>query len=205
MYANRRTRGQTGGAQGEPVSLAELKDHCRVDYDTDDELLSALIVDATDHVEQVTGLSLVSKTVDYYADAFPYGDNPIVLPFPPLVSVTSVTYYDSADTLQTWDSAEYTVDTNPQYYGLIYPARQSSYPSARIYPSSVIVEYVAGYTDSGSGDPADNVPESLKLAVKLLAAHFYENREATIMDSFSLSAMPLGFQSLIANYRVMRF
>lgn len=208
MYAVRRTRDQTGGATAEPVSLDEAKDHCRVTITDDDALISALIQTATDHTEIYLNRTLMEKTLDFYMHMFPLHDHfPIALPYPPLVSITSVKYYDQDDTLQTWDSAEYTVNTNNPDYGMIYPAQGFSWPTMRNdEPDSVIVEYVAGYTSTGGNDPADRVPVTIKHAILLLISHLYENREATTMGTnFMLQQAPLAYDALLQNHRLHRF
>lgn len=44
------------------------------------------------------------------------------------------------------------------------------------------------------------VPGALRQAIMMLAAHFYENREATSFDGRA-NEMPFGFLSLISPYR----
>lgn len=207
MQAIRRTRDQTGGASSEPVTLEELKTHLRIDHDTDDTELSQFIIAATDHTEKVIGRCLVAKTIDCYMDAFPSGFRPIILPWAPLVSVTSIKYYDNDDTLQTWSDTEYTVDSNQEYNGLVYPGSDYDYPSPRVYPKSVIIEYIAGYADTGGNDSADRIPQSLKIAVMMLAGHLYENREATavIPGGALVAELPMAYQALTANFKIQGF
>lgn len=47
---------------------------------------------------------------------------------------------------------------------------------------------------------ADGVPADLRLAVQMLAAHWFENREATIVG-VSAAPLPLGFDDLIRPHR----
>lgn len=48
------------------------------------------------------------------------------------------------------------------------------------------------------------IPGALRQAIKMLAAHFYENREAASFDGRA-SETPFGFLSLIAPYRAWGF
>lgn len=48
------------------------------------------------------------------------------------------------------------------------------------------------------------VPASLKEAVLQLAAHWYENREATLVG-VNAQSLPLGFEDIIANFRRYSF
>ena len=54
------------------------------------------------------------------------------------------------------------------------------------------------------GDLDDEAPEPLKEAVRQLAGHLFENREATIIDG-TVRPIPLGFHDLISPYRLWSF
>ena len=49
-----------------------------------------------------------------------------------------------------------------------------------------------------------SVPEALKEAVRMLAAHFYENREASSIDGRS-HELPFGFMALVTPHRTWGF
>ncbi|SNT38036.1 phage conserved hypothetical protein, phiE125 gp8 family [Antarctobacter heliothermus] len=55
--------------------------------------------------------------------------------------------------------------------------------------------------DAGYGATFDAVPEDLKQAVLMLAAHYYEYRSDVAL---SQGCMPFGVTSLIARYRPVR-
>lgn len=202
-----RTRDDANGAQFEPVSVDEVKANSNITITEDDQLIMGLIIAATDYTENLLGRLLVPKTVDLVQDGFPADDcEPIILPYPPLISVTSIKYYDDADTLQTWDSAEYEVNTDQHYYGLVYPNRNESYPATRQFRNSVQVEYIAGYQDTGGNNDADRVPQEIKQAILMLVGHLYENREATTVGpNFTISEAPFAYHALTARYRTRAF
>lgn len=189
----------------EPVSLAEMKLHLRVDDDItgDDAMISALITAARQKVEIETRRALVTQTQIMRLDGFPRSDCPdlaIVLPNPPVQSVTSITYVDTAGDTQTLDSADYLVDTTTTP-ARITPVYNGSWPLARAQMNAVAVTFIAGYAP-GSGSPTDyaaNVPQALKAAIKLLVGHWYENREA--IGPATLKVLPMAVDSLIWNYR----
>src|SRR5579862_5259307 len=54
-----------------PVALADAKAFCRVDDTNSDVLITSLIAGATRHVEQETGLALLTQTWTYVMDAWP--------------------------------------------------------------------------------------------------------------------------------------
>src|SRR3990167_6456356 len=92
-----------------PVTLTEAKAHLRYDLTTEDTLITTLIKVATEYAEKRLSRALITQTWDLYLKEFPPEDT-IVLPFPPLQSITHVKYYDSNNTLQTWGSLNYDLD-----------------------------------------------------------------------------------------------
>ena len=53
-------------------------------------------------------------------------------------------------------------------------------------------------------DFENDVPEDLREAVRMLAAHLYENREASIVG-ITASTIPFGFDELVRPYRTEWF
>ena len=156
----------------EPVSLADMKLHLRVDGTDDNALITALISVAREYVEIWTGRACISQTWTQTFDGFPDGAGNIELKRPPLLSVTSVVYADVDDADQTWSTGSYTVhtDTLPGHIELDYG---ESYPSTRDKEASVTVIFVAGY-----GAAATALPTPIIQAVKLIVGDLYEHREA---------------------------
>lgn len=132
-------------------------------------------------------------------DRFPHRhwrDEPIVLPLPPLQSVTHVKYYDTAGSLITMVAGtEYFVDV-PQSritlpYGVSWPP--TSYPRSQ----AVEVQYIAGY-----GDSADDVPPALRAAVKLMVGTLYEHREGIVVGT-SAQELPQAVDFLLNPFRIL--
>jgi len=73
----------------EPLSLAEIKSHLRVDDTSDDEMLSTIIQVAREQVEDITRRALLTSTWDFVIQEWPI-ENYIKLPYGNLQSVTSV-------------------------------------------------------------------------------------------------------------------
>lgn len=177
----------------EPVTLAEAKTHCRVDYSTDDTLIGSLITAARQRIEEVTGRRLVTQTVDEYLDEFDPNGDPLLLTAFPVSSVTSVRYYDTDDTLQTMDADDYWADVRS------FPPRivvKDAWPTLGGRPSAVVVRSVVGVAVA-------SVPEPLKLAVKWTVAHWYESREAHGDQAFK--ELPLGVASILRTYTGGRY
>ena len=75
---------QTKAPTSEPVTLAELKLHLRVEDNTDDDLITEIGKAARLWVEKATGRQLMPATWQMTLDSFPGGDGIILLPRPPI-------------------------------------------------------------------------------------------------------------------------
>ncbi|KKK75959.1 hypothetical protein LCGC14_2868480, partial [marine sediment metagenome] len=95
---------------------------------------------------------------------------------------------------QTLDASVYDVDTTSTP-GRITLAYNQSWPSIRGEHHAVEIIFVTGY-----GDAATDVPDRIIAAIKLMAAHLYENREAT--SGFNVNELPLAVESLLSMDRV---
>jgi len=179
----------------EPVSLAEAKAHCRVEHDEDDTLISALIPAAREHVEAVTKRVLITQEWTWKLDAFPCQFN---MPKPPLQSVESITYVDSAGNTQTLDAAEYRVDNDCEP-GRITEAYDASWPTTRLVTNAVTVAFTAGYGQAGT-----DVPQPIRQAILLLIGHWYENRESVAVG-VSVAELPQAVEALLSPYRMVYF
>lgn len=179
----------------EPVSLAEAKKHLRVDTSDDDTLVEGRIQTAREFVEGFTSRALITQTWKRELDDWPCADE-IALPRPPLVSVASVMYVDSAGVSSTFAATNYDVDKVSEP-GRIVLGYGKSWPTATLRPMSPIaVTYVAGYGAAAA------VPQWVKQAMLLLVGHWYENREATITGAGVLSnAVPFAVESLLLMHR----
>lgn len=184
------------GPAVEPVTLTEAKLHLRVDHSTDDTLITSLIVAARQYVEDVTWRALVTQTLEVTLDDWPDGEM-LVLPRPPLASVTSVKYVDSDGTETTWAAGNYQVVTQGTP-GRLVLAYGVSWPSVTLRAANgITVRYVAGYGLAAA------VPDLLKTAIKLMVGHWYENREATVVAAGTVATeLPLAVQSILNLYKV---
>lgn len=206
----------------EPVMLSDARAHLRIDDDdtSQDSLIQTLIQAAREYIERILGRALVTQTWKFTLDRFPrysqYGSlqyqstglwtqripitelssrywpdrSSIRLPKSPVQNVTAVTYIDDAGVTQTLAASKYLVDVTGEP-ARIAPAYGEIWPVTRQQMGAVNITFVAGYGAS------DNVPASLKAAIKLLVAHWHENREAIIPGS--VSEMPLAVESLLAS------
>ena len=191
----------------EPVTTAEAKSHLRVTISTDDTLIGEMITVARDMLENYTCRAFINTTFDYFLDAFPsprfehgriHNGRIIEPPVSNLSSVTSVKYYDTQDALQTLASSEYLVDSSHEP-GRIVEAYETYWPDTSTRINTVEVRYIAGY-----GATAADVPETLKLAIKMLVNHYYDNRSAYNYGDCKLDFVPMGIKSLIYRYKIQK-
>jgi len=183
---------QTVAPSVEPVAVDEARDHLRIDTTDDDALLQSYIIAARTHAENITNRQLVRATFTLKFDQFPAF---IVCPRPPLSSVTSITYTDTAGDTQTFSSDSYSADTNSDP-GRIDLAYGESWPSTRGDHNNIVVTFVAGY-----GTAATDVPEPIRVAMLMMVGHWYENREA--VADVRLNEVPFATESLLWPYRVL--
>lgn len=152
----------------EPVTLQEVKDYLRLDGNDHDSNLTALIASCRQWCEQFQNKAYITQTWETYLDKWEF---PIRLARPPLQNITHIKYTTSDGTLLTWASTEYAVDaiTEPARVVLAY---NKTIPSEVLAPINAIqIRYVTGYGSAAS------VPESVKLALKMMIAYRFENPE----------------------------
>jgi uncharacterized phiE125 gp8 family phage protein len=152
----------------EPVSLTDVKRRLRVTVDDSDADLLDALAECRALCEQECGRAFLTQTWTLYLDGFP-GCGEIVLPRPPLQSVTSVKYYDTDGVQQTVSTSDYHVDTGREP-GRIWLASGSSWPAVQAgRPSAVEVRYVAGHANPLA------VPRNVKSAILMLMWDRFNN------------------------------
>lgn len=182
-------------AAAKPVSLTEAKAQCRVDGADEDQLLDRLIGMATEQAEARTGRVLVTQKLRLTLDAFPVGS--LEVPCPPLASVQEVSYLDAAGVRTVLANTEYQVITD-ELVGRLLPAYGKSWPSCRIEPGSVRVDFTAGY------GAAAEVPESIRSWILLSVGTLYSQREAIVTGTI-VAELPRGFwDGLLDPHRIWR-
>jgi uncharacterized phiE125 gp8 family phage protein len=159
----------------EPVSVAELKEHARIDHGHEDARLASLITTARLLVEKDTRRKLCTQTVVLSLDYLPSYLVPDILP---IQSISGITYYDGNNALQTLAASTYEADLYAEPV-IIRPAFGQTWPTTYDRFGAVLVTMVAGY------GAASAVPEDAKQAILLLASHWVENRESVLTGTIS--------------------
>lgn len=194
---------RTIDATVEPVSLLTAKKQCRVEIDSDDDLIGIYIKAAREYCEKQTDRAFLQQTWRLTLRTFPrhrlnrHSGRPwetfrlpaILLPKPKLIGIVSITYLDITGTRQTLDPSLYTFNPDAE------PARVTPAPG-KFWPfgTEVQVTYTAGYGNSPAA-----VPASISLAMLLLIGHWYENREASVLPASGTGvvSIPLGVDALL--------
>lgn len=179
----------------EPVTLDEAKAYARVSDAADDDLITTLIKAARERVEAITWRAIMPQTWALTLTGFP---DRLRLPYPPFQSVSAVRYFDETGIQRVLGSSIYRVDPDDDsaIIGLAVDQDWPELDSDRPYP--VTLEYIAGYADAAS------VPDSIKIATKIIVTHLFNNRELVIVGT-SASPMPFSADALLNPYRVMGF
>ena len=145
------------------------------------ELVATLIAAATDTAESLLGRALITRTftltlAGFYDPTIPPQGNlrparvtRIRLPRPPLVSVTTVKYYNASNALTTIADTVYAADTSSEP-GVVFLKPSQAWPvDIRLESPQVLIEYLAGY-----GARAD-VPAGIRYGVKQLLESLYQS------------------------------
>lgn len=179
----------------EPVSLAEVKAHLKIDASDEDLLISSLIITSRLHVESALGLALNTQSMRLLLDRWP-SSRAIRLPVRPVQMIEEIRVLDDEGGHVVVDPATYDVDLSSA------PPRIVAIGGAPRKPRKAVnglqVDFVAGY-----GDAADDVPAPIRQGITLLVAHWYEHRDPVEIGS-ARTAIPAAVSSLIKPYRLVR-
>jgi uncharacterized phiE125 gp8 family phage protein len=179
----------------EPVTRTEAKLWLRLDEHevSEDLLIDSLIKRARERFETVTNRSCLIQEFDQWCDEA-LDDCPVSLMKAPLVSVTSITGFQTSEDTDTGGTAMstsgYYVDTATEF-GRVSPLSSFTFPTATREINATRIRFTAGYSTSTTG-----VPESVKTEVKSLVARLYEHRGdepemARVLDEYGCSELEL--------------
>ena len=175
----------------EPVSLDDLRAQCRVDEDfnEEDELLKTYLIAAREYCEELTGRHYAEKTLGYLGK-FPAERNCLELT-PNLKEVLFVEYLDLKGLNVSLLPAKYIVD-RASICGAVVPLKE--WPAVKInHPQPVTIHF-----ECGGGE----CPAVVRQAILLLASHWYQNREGSVIGAPSTEA-EYSVHSLLSGQRVI--
>lgn len=172
--------------ESEPVQESQAMEHLNETNDDRAIYVGGLIGAARGMAENYTGRAIMRQTWKYTSNAF---CDIVRLPLPPLVSVTSIKYYDGGNVLQTMNASDFYVFADAGI-GCVSPVE--SWPSTYTRPDAVQITFLCGYLVC---------PHQIQQAILLTIGELYNNREETIIGK-SISKLPLTSERLLAPYRV---
>lgn len=157
-----------------PLMVVEAREHLKETSTARDAEILRLIYAAVDFAEGYTGRALITQTLDYALERFPYFGY-ICLPRSPLQSVTSLKYRDTANVEQTWASSNYEVDAD-EWDPRIVLGYGKSWPDTYERPDAVTARIVVGYGG------AAKVPYAIQTALLFhVEAHYDRDDRAMEM------------------------
>jgi len=160
--------------QSEPVTVAEARQHLRIDGTDEDTYIDILIKVARQLCEQYSGLSFITQQREIKLDRFPCAKT-IEIPYGPVQTIDDFVYIDNNGYSQPLtEDTDFIVDIHSS------PARVqyvNSWPSTLDRFSSVTIAYTSGYAN----DDHDPVPEVIKQAMLLQIGSMYENRQNDVL------------------------
>lgn len=173
------------------LTAAEVKAQCRIEGSDEDALIAVIVLAVTatlDGYHGILGRALITQSWAFSQASFA---DAIRLPLAPVQSAT-VGYVDADGQTQALEGVfRLHADARSPYLARIDGA---DLPSVATRDDAVTVTMVCGY-----GAAASDVPADIIHAAKLLAAHFYEHREA--VGPVSFNETPLGARYLLERYR----
>lgn len=181
----------------EPVTREELLAQSRIDDDGELDLLDRLIATAREHAETVTGRSLLRQTWQLTLDAFPSGAL-IKLPRGPVHEVLSVVCITPAGVEQSLAGTDWRVVGGGSLVPRLVPAVGHEWPATARTWGAVQITYRTGW------ESAADVPEAIRHAILMLAAHWFEHREAVseVSSGDGMMPVPQAVDSLLAPHVV---
>jgi len=191
------------------IDLKEIKDYVRVPVGetNEDDLLGSLRLTAHKRVEDIVGRKLLYQKWKVYFDWWPSGKNwdrrnwdSFDIPYPPLraVPTTGMTYKTSTGLIKVFSSTAWKTDTvsEPGRLVLDYCA---IWPTEVLHNNNPIeISFSCGCASSAG---STTLPEHYKVAIKMLIAHYYENRG--IVQTQNNYEVPESVKALLQPYRIL--
>lgn len=157
------------------IDLAEIKNFLRIDFDDDDNLLKELLKTAVKQCELYISKSLSEK--NYKLSVYECTTNTLNLPYPPVISVNSITIIDKYN--NNIEYTNYLLDTISNK--IIFRNLPSNF-----YRIDII--YTSGYT---------KIPDDIKQGILFHISKMYE-------DKVGYSPIPKASLGIYKNYKTMR-
>lgn len=181
-----------------PVTLDELKAAARVDFTDDDQILTAFLDAAIDYLDGWSGIlgrAIINQ--EWLINATVWPSFGFVLPFGD-VSGATVNYVGVSGEVLTLPDIAYEIVETASGAMLRFRRGFDRPPLNSDQSDAIQIKFTTGY-----GADAGKVPPPIKVAIMLLATHWYENREAT--SGQDMRKLPFAVDTLITPHRRVLF
>jgi uncharacterized phiE125 gp8 family phage protein len=136
-----------------------------------------------------------------------WGGRFLELPRPPLLSVTSITYVDTAEATQTLATSVYKVLTrrHDSPFGGVYLADGEEWPElfGEINAQEITITFVAGYSSNADEETQRAaVPATARVANRQLASHYFGLAREVGITGTILTQIPHGLERILWGLKV---
>jgi len=169
----------------EPVTLSDLKQHLRLSGNDDDVSLVGLAMAARHALEARAGIAFLQQQWIYHPPRC-HGD--IILPITPVASIDLVQWNKNDASIPLVRDVDY-IETTGQFGRIQINNSKNIYSDFK----NLEIRFTAGYLEESQ------IPPELRHSIRLLTAHFYENRESAAEQR--VFSIPRSIDALIAPYR----
>jgi uncharacterized phiE125 gp8 family phage protein len=177
----------------EPLTLAQVKAHLRIEHDDEDALLQSLAATARQHLERETGLCLLVQHWRLYLDLWPKG-GVIEIARGPVQAIESVTVYGADGEASDVSLEDHLLD------GASRPARlwlrDPKTPGRAL--NAIEIDFTAGFGEAGA-----DVPSPLMRAMLIHVGFMYGFR-GVVSPEQQPAGIPDGYERLIGGFRLRR-
>ena len=181
----------------EPITLAQAKEHLRVDGTDEDALITLCYTAARERIEKEIRRALIKQKWTAYISGDIGALLPVELPKAPLMDAETfiLEYRNDENVWTAWDTYMKQSFREP---ALLWITETPGDIDAPRSPQDAVwrATYWAGY-----GTTAETVPGPIRHAILLLTAHLFERREMVISGA-TVSEIPKSLDWLLDSYRV---
>ena len=176
-----------------PVSVDDCKLDLRIEdgFILDDELINSYIIAASKLASEIVGKKLINETIKLSLSKF---STEMDLKFLPVYSVEEIQYFDENNDSQTISVSDFYL-YNFDQEGCLVAKDTTTLPTTFLRRDAVNITFKAGY-----GETSENIPVTILKAIRLIVAHWYENRSQSIIG-FSVAEIPYGVEVLLGTER----
>jgi uncharacterized phiE125 gp8 family phage protein len=185
--------------QYEPISLLEAQTHLIINGQAD--YVNSLIKTARMMLERELERSFILQTWTGYAGCW---DRKLFLDYPPILTVTSLRYYNLNGVLTTLTAnTDYWVNMPDGCIDLAYDFTPPELQYGR--PNAIEIVYNAGYRASGTeAELQAAVPAPIKHAMKVLITDMHEHRGQYVVGTIA-QKIPRFVLDMIHPYKMYNF